>query len=131
MFISIVIGALGTITEDEEGTGGLGKKRTSEDHPNYCIVEIDQNTEKSPVDLKRVAVTQTPVKDHQLTLQHIVNESKNRRKNLAMVWINYKMAYDMVPQSWIINSLKMYKISHETINFMEKNLKNWRIELTA
>ena len=52
--------------------------------------------------------------------QHILNESKNKRKNLAMAWIDYKKAYDMVPQSWIINSLKMYKISHETINFIEK-----------
>ena len=63
--------------------------------------------------------------------QHILNESKNRRKNLAMVWIDYKKAYDMVPQSWIINCLKMYKISHEIINFIEKNMKNWRVELTA
>ena len=27
-----------------------------------------QNTEKSPGDLRRLAVTQTPVKDHQITL---------------------------------------------------------------
>ena len=63
--------------------------------------------------------------------KHILNESKNRRKNLAMAWIDYKKAYDMVPQSWIINCLKMYKISHETINFIEKTMKNWRVELTA
>ena len=44
---------------------------------------------------------------------------------------DYKKAYDMVPQSWIINCLKMYKISHEVINFIEKNMKNWRVELTA
>ena len=25
----------------------------------------------------------------------------------------------------------MYKISHEVINFIEKTLKNWRVELTA
>ena len=41
------------------------------------------------------------------------------------------MAYDMVPQSWIINWLKMYKISHEVINFIEKTMKPWRVELTA
>ena len=43
-------------------TGGLGNKRTSRDHPNYSIIEIGQNTEKSPGDLKRLAVTQTLVK---------------------------------------------------------------------
>ena len=34
-------------------------------HRNYCITETDQNTEKSPGNLRRLAVTQTPVKDHQ------------------------------------------------------------------
>ena len=33
----------------------------SGDHRNYSIVEIGQNTEKSPGDLKRIPVTQNPV----------------------------------------------------------------------
>ena len=37
----------------------------------------------------------------------------------------------MVPQSWIINCLKMYKISHEVIIFIEKTMNNRRVELTA
>ena len=48
-----------------------------------------------------------------------------------MSWIDYKKTYDMVPQSWIIDCLKMYKISHETTNFIEKAMKNWRVELRA
>ena len=33
----------------------------------------------------------------------------------ATAWIDYKKAYDMVPQSWIINCLKMYrKMRHAT-----------------
>ena len=63
--------------------------------------------------------------------QHILNESKTRRKNLAMAWIDYKKAYDMLPQSWILHCLKMYKISHEVINFIEQTMKIWRVELTA
>ena len=63
--------------------------------------------------------------------QHILNESKTRQKNLAMAWIDYKKAYDMVPHSWIINSLKMYKISHELKNFVDQTMKTWRVELTA
>ena len=47
--------------------GGLGSWWTSRDHPNDNIIENDQNTEKSPGDLRRHAVTQTPVKDIQLT----------------------------------------------------------------
>ena len=48
-----------------------------------------------------------------------------------MACIDNKKAYDMVPHSWIINSLKMYKISHEIINFMDKTMNIWRVELTA
>ena len=51
-----------------KGTGGLGGKRTSRDHPNYNIIENGQNNEKSPGDLRRLAVTQTPVKDRPLKL---------------------------------------------------------------
>ena len=55
--------------------------------------------------------------------QHILNESKTRWENLAMAWSDYKMSYDMVPHSWIINCLKMRKISHKVINFIEKTMK--------
>ena len=46
-----------------KGTGGLVSWRMSGDHPNYYIIENGQNTEKSPGDLRRLAITQTPVKN--------------------------------------------------------------------
>ena len=51
-----------------KGTGGIGSWRTSGDHPNDSIIENGQNTEERPGDLRRLSVTQTPVKDHQLML---------------------------------------------------------------
>ena len=51
--ISVVIGTLWTIA-----------KR----YPDYSIIKISQNTEKCSEDLRRPAVTQTPEKNHQLTL---------------------------------------------------------------
>ena len=51
-----------------KGTGGLRGKGPSGDHPNYSIIENGQNTEKCPGDLRWLAVTQAPVKDHQLKL---------------------------------------------------------------
>ena len=48
--------------------GGLGKNRKSGDHPNYSLVKIGQNTEKSPADLGKLVVTQTQVKNHQIKL---------------------------------------------------------------
>ena len=65
--ILIVIGAFGTVTKgllkdlkDLEFGGG--------DYPNNSIIEGGQNSEKGPGDLKRLALTQSPVKDHKLTL---------------------------------------------------------------
>ena len=64
-----------------KGTGGLGGRGMSGNHPNYNIIENGQYTEKSPGDLRRLAVTQTPVKDLQLQLM---------RKNLKELIIIMK-----------------------------------------
>ena len=48
-------------------TRGIGNMWASRDHPNYSIIEISQNTKKNFGDLKKL-VTQTPVKNHRLTL---------------------------------------------------------------
>ena len=57
--ISILIGAFGTVTK------GLLKGLW-----DYSIIENGENTEKSPGDLRRLSVTQTPVKDHQRCEKH-------------------------------------------------------------
>ena len=44
------------------GTGGIGNKRMSPEHPNDKVVEISQNTKKSPRDLRKIVATQNPVK---------------------------------------------------------------------
>ena len=54
MMIIIVIG---------KGTGRVENRKTNRDRPNYSIVKIGQNTEKSPGDLRRLAVTQNPVEE--------------------------------------------------------------------
>ena len=50
-----------------KGAGRVKNRRSNRDRLNY-IFQTDQNTEKSAGDLRRLAVTQTPVKGHQLTL---------------------------------------------------------------
>ena len=43
----------------------VGNQRTNRHHPDNSI---SLNTKKSPGDLRRLAITETPVKDHQLQL---------------------------------------------------------------
>ena len=61
-FVNVAFGAV------TRGTEGLGSWWTNGDHPNNSIIQNGQNTEKSPRDLRRLAVTQTLVKDHQRKL---------------------------------------------------------------
>ena len=46
-------------------TRRLKNQRTGGDHPNYSIIKISQ---KIPEDLKKLAIAQNPVKDHQLEM---------------------------------------------------------------
>ena len=65
--IPIVTGALGTVTEElVQGLEDLEIRERVE--TIQTIIEIGQNTQKSPVNMRRLAVTQTSAKDHQLTL---------------------------------------------------------------
>ena len=61
--------------------------------------------------------------------QLILKESKTRRKNVAL--IKNKKAFYLVSQSWIIDSLRMYKIFDKVIKFTTKARKKCNGELTA
>ena len=67
MFIQILIGALGSPRRIIKGTERLGNKKTSGDYPNYCIIEIGQNTEKSLRDLRRHTVLNSNERPSALT----------------------------------------------------------------
>ena len=41
----------------------------------------------------------------------VIKEVKSRNKNLAMAWIDYKKAYDMVRHSWIIDCLDLFGVA--------------------
>ena len=80
--IPIVIGAFGTVTKGLlkrlEDLGVCGRVETIQ--TTALFIENGKNTEKSPGDLSWFAVTQTPVKDHQLMLVGKTLMSKNMMK---------------------------------------------------
>ena len=49
----------------------------------------------------------------------VMKEVKSRNKNLAIAWIDYKKAYDMVPHSWIIECLDLFGVAE---NIKSQNL---------
>ena len=46
----------------------VGNRKMNRDHPSYSMTKIGQNTEKSPGNVRGLAITQTPLKDHHQTL---------------------------------------------------------------
>ena len=67
--IPIVIGAFGIVTKELlKGLEDLELGGPVETIQTTALYENSQNSEKSPGDLRRLSVTQTSVKDHQLTL---------------------------------------------------------------
>ena len=63
-----------------------------------------------------------------MTYCKLIKESKARRKNVGRAWINNKNIYDMVPKSWIVECLKMYKISDKVTKFITEAIKIWKVE---
>ena len=75
--------------------GRFGSWRPSGYHPNNSIIENAQNTEKSPGDLKRLAVTQSQVKDNQLTQMLKTLMSKNYNNKTRHDWVGKVIHWEM------------------------------------
>ena len=53
----------------------------------------------------------------------IIKEVKSRNRNLAMTWIDYKKAYDMVPHSWIIECLDLFGVAENIKSLLVNNME--------
>lgn len=63
----------------------------------------------------------------QLTIDQVILEqaSKNSR-NLNAGYIDYQKAFDSLPHSWLIEILRIYKVSPTVISFLEAIMKHWK-----
>ena len=48
-----------------------------------------------------------------------------------VMWIDYKKAYDRVPHSWLIECMEIYKVNTTIKEFLEREMRNWKTELTS
>ena len=61
----------------------------------------------------------------------LLQEVKRRNKNLAMAWIDYRKAYDLVPHSWILACLENLGVNEEIRRIVKESMKSWKVELTC
>ena len=51
--------------------------------------------------------------------------------NLCMEWVDFKKAYDTVPHSWIVESLKKFGIAENLIHLLSICMAKWKTNLMA
>ena len=56
-----------------------------------------------------------------------IKEVRSRNKNLAMALIDYKKAYDMVPHSWIIEGLDLFKVAENIKSLLVNSMEKWEV----
>ena len=65
----------------------------------------------------------------EVVTRRIEREVKSRKKNLAMAWIDYKKAYDMVPHSWIKERLDLFGVVENIKTLLVNSMEKWRVML--
>ena len=61
----------------------------------------------------------------------VIKEVKSRNKNLAIAWIDYKKAYDMVPHSRIIECLDLFRVSENINSLLVNSMEKWKVMLCS
>ena len=61
----------------------------------------------------------------------VIKEVKYRNKNLAMAWIDYKKAYDMVSHSWIIECLDLFGVVENIKSLLGNSMEKWNAMLCS
>ena len=70
-------------------------------------------------------------KDHLMLDKAILKHCKARKTNLAMAWIDYQKAYDLVPHSWIMETLAMVGASENVRGLLKNSMQQWTTKLES
>ena len=67
--------------------------------------------------------------DQLLINKMILDEVQKHRRNLFMMWFDYKKAFDSVPHDWILKALQLACIPQKIINTIENLMRMWATRL--
>ena len=80
---------------------------------------------------KRGVEDKRGTKDQLLIDKMVIRNCRRKLTDLAMGWIDYKKAYDMIPPSWILKCLKMFGIASNITALTEKAMEKGNVDLVA
>ena len=70
-------------------------------------------------------------KDQLLIDRAVLRDAKLKKRFLSMAWIDYRKAYDMLPHSWILDTLGMVKVAKNIKGLLKRSMSDWKTVLTA
>ena len=57
----------------------------------------------------------------------VIKEVKSGNKNLAITWVDFKKAYDMVPHSWIVDCLDLFEVAENIKSLLVNSMEIWKV----
>ena len=82
-----------------------------------------------PIEQKGCKKKTRGTKDHLMLDKGILKNCKRRKTNLAMAWVDFKKAYDMVRHSWILETLSMFGIADNIKQLIQNSMPLWKTQL--
>ena len=59
-----------------------------------------------------------------------LDQVRNNRRNLLVMWFDYKKAFDYVPHDWVTKALQLAKVAPKIINAISQVMKVWATKIT-
>ena len=95
------------------------------------LYDFMENSGKLPNEQKGCRRKSRGRKDQLLIDKTVLNDCRKRHTNLGMAWIDYKKAYDMVPHSWMLESLKLARVAENVVEYISRLMKGWNVGLMS
>ena len=70
-------------------------------------------------------------KDELLIYKAVMKNCRRRKVGLIMIWLDYRKAYEMVPHSWIKNSIEMCGVADNISHLLSKSMESWQTILMS
>ena len=95
------------------------------------LYEHLEKTNSLPCGQKEYRKGSRGTKDQLLIGETVVKDCKRRLTSLAVAWIEYFKAYDMVPHNWIQKCMEVFGVAVNVRSFVNASMKLCNTELTA
>jgi hypothetical protein len=59
----------------------------------------------------------------------VSQQAKKEQRDISVGWVDYKEAFDSVPQSWLLRVLELFKINPKVIELLITCMTSWRTTL--